>query len=432
MRRLSPSRLALFAAVLALAATTAATASAHGRDDNGTSGRDDRGGQQAGVGTYGYGSSGSGDSSSDNPGSGSYGGGANGADDQGGAKGDDDHHRGRHHDRAAGYTVTPLVADQAGAAPTVDPNLVNGWGISQGPTTPWWVANQGSNTSTLYTGAGAPQALVVKVAGGPTGTVFNPGTGFLVSNGTANVPARFIFATLAGTIQAWPTPPPAGTVTFPKVDNSATHAVYTGLAISPDASTLYAANFASGKVDTFDSTWAPATLQYGFSDPYLPHGYAPFGIQAIGNSIFVTYAKQPATPGPEVHGPGLGIVDEYSDAGQLLHRVGSFGGLNAPWGIAYAPDGFGKASGELLVGNFGDGRINTFARHGYDGRWQPAGQLRGTDHHPLAIDGLWGIGFGNGQASGPITSLYFAAGPQGGTHGLFGTVTAAAATYPHS
>jgi uncharacterized protein (TIGR03118 family) len=166
-----------------------------------------------------------------------------------------------------------------------------------------------------------------------------------------------------------------------------------------------------------------------FWDPFLPRGYAPFGIQAIGSSVFVTYAKQPATPGPELHGPGLGIVDQFSLSGRFMHRVGSFGGLNAPWGIAWAPSGFGRASGTLLVGNFGDGHVNTFVQGGYFGRWQPAGQLRGADHQPLAIDGLWGIGFGNGSANQPVTSLFFAAGPQGGTHGLFGTVTAATSSY---
>jgi uncharacterized protein (TIGR03118 family) len=398
MRRLSISRTsACIVAVLALGALTASAASANG----------------------GYGGNGNGN--------------GNGRGDDHGRHHQrfDRHHHRRHHqppvvNHDPGYSVQALVSDQPGVATHTDPNLVNGWGISEGPTTPWWVSNQGTDTSTLYDGVGTPQALVVSVAGGPTGTVFNGGTGFLVSNGTTDVAARFIFATLAGTIEAWPTPPPAGTITLPKVDESASHAVFTGLAISPDNSTLYAADFSLGKVETFDSTWASTSMPGAFVDPYLPAGYAPFGIQVLNGEVFVTYAKQPATPGPEVHGPGLGIVDEYSLAGVWQQRVGSFGGLNAPWGLAWAPaTGFGSHSGELLVGNFGDGHVNVFFQRPWG--WSPDGQLTTSNHHPLVIDGLWGIGFGNGTTGPtgqPTNTLYFAAGPDGGTHGLFGTVTA--------
>jgi uncharacterized protein (TIGR03118 family) len=327
----------------------------------------------------------------------------------------------RHH--GPGYTVTPLVADQPGAAPATDPNLVNGWGIAAGPTTPWWVANQGTSTSTLYDGAGTKAPLVVSVPGGPTGTVFNGGTGFPVMVGGKPVASRFIFATLAGTIEGWPTPPPAATSSTTAIPRSAANEVYTGLAISGD--TLYAADFANGRVDVWDSTWAPITTPGAFRDPYLPSwlGFSPFGIQALNGSIFVTYAKRPATPGHELHGRGLGVVDQYSPTGQFLHRVASFGNLNAPWGVAMAPAGFGEHSGELLVGNFGDGRINAFVQRPW-GQWLPTGQLRGADGRRLVVDGLWGIGFGSGAANSPTTSLYFAAGPAGGTHGLFGAITA--------
>jgi uncharacterized protein (TIGR03118 family) len=152
-------------------------------------------------------------------------------------------------------------------------------------------------------------------------------------------------------------------------------------------------------------------------------GYAPFGIQALNGSIFVTYAQQTSTPGSEAHGRGLGIVDEYSPTGAFIGRVGSFGNLNAPWGVAFAPATFGTHAGELLVGNFGDGRITTFVKLP-SGRWLVDDQLRDANGHRIAIDGLWGIGFGNGPGSGPTTSLYFAAGPDEETHGLFGTVTA--------
>jgi uncharacterized protein (TIGR03118 family) len=184
------------------------------------------------------------------------------------------HHRGEHHRRHhprppadPGYTVTPLVSDQAGLAPHTDTHLVNGWGLVAGPTTPWWVANQGTNSSTLYDGTGLPQALVVTVPGGPTGTVFNGGTGFPVTVAGKQVASRFIFATLAGTIQGWPTPPPAATSTTTAIDSSPSHAVYTGLAISADNSTLYAADFANGKVDVWDSAWTPVSTPGAFRLP---------------------------------------------------------------------------------------------------------------------------------------------------------------------
>ena len=218
-----------------------------------------------------------------------------------------DHHRGdnhrRHHPRPPadpGYAVTPLVSDQAGYAPHQDTHLVNGWGLVAGPTTPWWVANQGTNSSTLYDGTGVQQALVVTVPGGPTGTVFNGGTGFPVTVAGKQVASRFIFATLAGTIQGWPTPPPAAASTTTAIDSSPSHAVYTGLAISADNSMLYAADFANGKVDMWDSTWTPVTTPGAFVDPYLMPGshYAPFGIQTLNGSVFVTYASSPPRRGP--------------------------------------------------------------------------------------------------------------------------------------
>jgi uncharacterized protein (TIGR03118 family) len=420
MRRLSLSRwFALGTAVCAVALVTAGAASAHGRDDGNsqqTSGRGDNGAQPVYT--------------SSNP---SYG--NQRGDDHGNNRGNDNRnrHRGddrrRNHRRDGVFAVKSLVSDQTGFAPTVDPNLVNGWGIAAGPATPWWVANQGTDTSTLYDGFGtrAPLPpngpLVVDVAGGPTGVVFNGGSNFKVSTGTSSVTSRFIFATLSGKIYGWPAPPPAGTVTFPGVDNSASHAAYTGLAINGE--TLYAADFANGKVDVFDSSWAPISTPDAFVDPYLPDpSFHPFGIQVAGGNVFVTYAKVDPTTHMDQHGYGLGIVDEYSLTGAFEHRVANFGGLNAPWGVAWAPAaGFGGGSGKLLVGNFGDGHINTYVQTPY-GRWIPAGQLRGLDHRPLAIDGLWGIGFGNGTNNTTPSTLYFAAGPDGGTHGLFGQITA--------
>ena len=328
------------------------------------------------------------------------------------------------HGGGKGYAVQALVSDQPGVAPTTDPNLVNGWGVSAGPTTPWWVANEGTDTSTLYDAAGTrfpppPNGpLVVKVPGGPTGTVFYGGTKFLVSNGTASVTARFIFATLAGTIEGWP---PGSPATVTGADGSKWGAAYTGLATAGDV--LYAADFHNGRVDIINGDWKYVKKPGAFSDPRLPKGYSPFGIQNLGDTIYVTYAKQEPNSDEEEIGKGLGVVDAYSPDGALLGRVATGGKLNAPWGLAWAPDkGFGKASGALLVGNFGDGRINVFRqKHGH---WKKSGQLLTDKRKPVVIDGLWGIGFGNGATAGPATSLYFAAGPEDETHGLFGAITA--------
>jgi uncharacterized protein (TIGR03118 family) len=330
----------------------------------------------------------------------------------------------RHHPGDT-YAVQALVSDQAGVAATMDPNLVNGWGISAGPTTPWWVANNGTNTSTLYDAAGTrfppPPAspLVVGVPGAPTGTVFYGGTKLLVSNGTTMVSAKFIFATESGTIEGWP---PGAAATVTTVDGSKWGASYKGLATAGDW--LYAADFHNGRVDVFDGDWKHLKLPGAFSDPRLPKWYAPFGIQNLGGNIFVTYAKQQAGSGDEQDGKGLGIVDEYSPAGVFMGRVASFGALDAPWGLAWAPaTGFGKASGGLLVGNFGNGQINVF-RQDRHGHWKKSGRLLASSRKPVVIDGLWGIGFGNGAVAGPTTTLYFAAGPGDESHGLYGSITA--------
>jgi len=321
------------------------------------------------------------------------------------------------------YAVKALVSDQAGTAPTIDANLVNPWGLAAGPTTPWWVANNHTDTSTIYTGAGGAQSLVVSVPDGPIGEVYYGGSAFLVPSGTSTAPAKFIFATESGKILGWPTPPPVATAAEVGLDRSGDGASYKGLAVVGD--TLYAADFHNGRVDMIDGTWHVVTPSGAFRDPELPDGYAPFGIQNLGGLIFVTYAKQDAEAEDEVTGKGLGFVDEYDPNGVLLARVAKRGKLNAPWGLAMAPTGgFGDASGALLVGNFGNGRITAF-RIGENGRWKKQGQLRDSDHKALEIDGLWALGFGNGAAAGPTTTLFFTAGPDDEAHGRFGTVTPA-------
>jgi uncharacterized protein (TIGR03118 family) len=318
------------------------------------------------------------------------------------------------------YTVTPLVSDQPGVAPVQDPDLVNAWGLAASATSPWWVADNETSKSTLYTGAGAkvPLTVTVGVDSGPTGVVFNGGLGFVVTNEitSASAPARFIFDGEDGVIRGWnPAVDPTNAVVAPATGDPG--ASYKGLAIA--GGMLYAADFHNGVVDVFDDSW---NLVDQFTDAGLPAGYAPFGIQAIGSQIFVTFAKQDADAGDEVAGQGLGFVDVFDTAGNLLARVAQHGLLNAPWGLALAPADFGRFSGDLLVGNFGDGKINAFEPQS-DGHFLFRGQLRDGSGHAITIDGLWALGFGNGANAGPRDTLFFTAGPDDEAHGLFGSIT---------
>ena len=328
------------------------------------------------------------------------------------------------------YSVHKLVSDVPGEAAMTDPDLVNGWGISRSGGSPWWVSDNGTNKSTLYqidniTGMATKQALVVTIPGAPTGQVRNISTtDFVVSMGAVSGPAIFIFATDDGQIAGWN---PAVDATNAISAVTTADAVYLGLAIGNSGGNnyLYAANFAAARIDVFNAAFGDGSgdLAGNFTDPGIPAGYAPFGIQAIGSEIFVAYAKQnPAEPDEELHCAGCGYVSVFGTDGTFHGRVASQGELNAPWGLAKAPANFGKFSGDLLVGNFGDGRIHAF-RKGEDG-WEEHGVMKGTDHTPIEIDGLWGIGFGNGAAAGPTNTLFFAAGPDDETHGLFGSITA--------
>jgi len=323
------------------------------------------------------------------------------------------------------YTVHALVSDTGVGGSRVDPNLVNGWGITASATSPWWVANNATDTSTLYRGDGTIVARVVSVPGGPTGTVFNGVGTFAVSAGGASASSVFIFANEDGEIRGWNPGVPGPNTNVTEVGATGENgASYKGLAIGTvgSAAYLYATDFHNGKVDVYNSSWA---LQpWSLVDPGIPAGFAPFGIQNLNGMIFVTYAKQDAEAGDEIAGEGLGYVSAFGTDGSFLGRVASRGALNAPWGLAWAPADpakFGKFNGDLLVGNFGDGRINAFAWTGSG--WEARGHLKTSNHHPLVIDGLWGIGFGNGSGSGPITTLYFAAGPDDENHGVFGSVT---------
>jgi len=321
------------------------------------------------------------------------------------------------------YSVHPLVSDStAVSAPGTDASLVNGWGLSAGPTTPWWSSNNGTNTSTLYNGVGAKTALTVAVAGGPTGTVFNGNASdFLVSASGRSGAARFLFATEAGTINGW-SPGVDGTHALVAVDRSAAGAIYKGLATANDR--LYASDFHNGRVDVFDKSFN--LVPGGFTDSTIPKGWAPFGIQALGSSIFVTYAKQDAKAEDDVATPGQGYVDEFTADGALVARVVNSqkknAPLNSPWGLAMAPSDWGAFGGYLLVGNFGDGRISAYAKKGTD-KWVYKGQLRHADGAPIALGGLWAIAFGNGSAAGPVNTLYFLSGPSDEAHGLYGSIT---------
>jgi uncharacterized protein (TIGR03118 family) len=323
------------------------------------------------------------------------------------------------------YSVHPLVSDVSGAAPTTDGDLVNAWGLTASSTSPWWVADNGTDKSTLYNGnTGAKVALTVQVDGGPTGTVFNGGAGFVVTGATASGPARFLFASEDGKIRGW-NPAAAATTALVGADRSSVDASYKGLAIADTSGgqRLYAADFHNARVDVFNGSWGLVNAPGAFVDPALPSGYAPFGIQAIGSRIFVSYAKQDEEAADEVAGQALGFVDVYDTAGNLLERVAQHGQLNAPWGLALAPASFGRFGGDLLVGNFGDGAINAYEELP-NGHFEHRGELRGTDGKPLAIDGLWALEFGNGGQAGPTTTLFFTAGPNEESNGLFGSITA--------
>ncbi|MFC4033203.1 TIGR03118 family protein [Streptomyces polygonati] len=328
-----------------------------------------------------------------------------------------DHHSAPVH----GVTRTDLVSDQPGKAQLTDPDLVNAWGLSRGPNTPLWVSNAGTSTSTLYSGAvnGGPVTaapLVVKVPGGPvTGQTFNSSTGFAVPGTTT--PASFLFATVGGTISAWNGA--AGTQAVQAA--SVPGAAYTGLTLSssPFGPLLLAADFHDNRVDVFDSAFQRLDVAGLFRDPALPRGYAPFNVQVLGDSVYVTYAQQDAAKQFDVPGAGHGFVDKFTAYGSFVDRVASRGSLDSPWGLVVAPANFGRFSGDLLVGNFGDGTV-----HAYD----PAnGHLRGTltdtRGRTVRIDKLWGLITGDAVAGGP-DSVWFSAGPGDEQHGLLGTLTA--------
>ena len=324
------------------------------------------------------------------------------------------------------YHQTNLVSDQPGVALIHDPDLVNPWGITRTSTSPFWVANNVTGTSTLYSGDvhGSPfvkNSLTVTIPGGsPTGTVFNTSTDFVVTSGAASGRSAFLFASQTGVISGWnPAVPPPPPSTFAQIGGTA-DAVYTGLAIGQvgPANFLYAADFEHGHIDVYDKAFHIESLDGSFSDPNIPNSYSPFNIQNLGGNLYVTYAQQSHKEPDEETDRGSGFVDVFDTSGHLLQRLIMGNHLNAPWGMALAPADFGPFSSALLVGNFGDGHIQAFDPA--SGRF--LGQLRDETGRPIVIDGLWGIAFGNGVGGGDRNALYFASGPDGETHGLFGSL----------
>jgi uncharacterized protein (TIGR03118 family) len=324
-----------------------------------------------------------------------------------------------------------LVSDIPGKAAITDPDLVNPWGLALGATSPLWSANAGTDTSTVYSSAPgsttatkAPIRVTLPPAL-PTGQVANGGTGFVLSNGTTSAPARFIFSTITGRIEAWaPGVDPA--MGAAEIKATVPGAAYTGLALAT-ASTgdrLYGANFGQGRIDVFDSSFKPVTMpSWAFRDRDLPNGFAPFGVQRLGSDVFVTYAKPDPATGKAAAGKGLGFIDEYTPDGRLVTRVVTRQRLNAPWGLAIAPSTWGDLAGSLLVGDFGDGRINVIPKRG-DGRFggHIEGQVTdGSTGTPLSIPGLWALVPGT-AATGGTDAIWFSAGIDNEQHGLIGVL----------
>jgi uncharacterized protein (TIGR03118 family) len=340
---------------------------------------------------------------------------------------------------AVGYLTQNLVSDVPGLAATTDPALVNAWGIAFNPAGLAWVADNHSGGSTLYDGLGAKNSLAVGIpdasgtvgAGAPTGIVFNGSSNFVVTQGADSGPAAFIFAGEDGVISAWapnvPLPVPA-TIAHVAADRSTVNAIYKGLALGSSGGNnfLYATDFHNGRIDVFNGSFGLTSLAGNFTDPNIPAGFAPFGIQNIGGQLFVTFAKQDAAAEDDSPGPGNGFVDIFDTGGNLVKRLVSQGNLNSPWGLAQAPANFGALSSALLVGNFGDGRINA-----YDpSTGAPLGTLSNPGGTPITIGGLWGLQFGNGINNQPTNTLFFSAGPVGESHGLYGRIDTAPVPEP--
>ena len=329
-------------------------------------------------------------------------------------------------------TQTNLVSDQSGVAAITDPNLINAWGVSFPPGAEFWISANNSGLTLQYNGDGTTaQPPMVSIPGGgganpsnPTGQVFTAGN--MTSNGTPEV---FVFVGEDGGITGWNG---SGTTATMIHDNSP-GAVYKGATLTTDANgktELLAANFRAGTIEAYDNTFTQVTLPAGaFQDKKIPKGYAPFNVQNLGGNIFVTYAKQNSLKHDDVKGNGHGMIDEFNSTGQLIRRFARGSFLNSPWGLAVAPSTWGSMAGDILVGQFGNGRIDLFNAKG-----QFLGFLKNSKNKPIVIDGLWALTPGSGSATASANTIFFTAGPDDETHGLFGkldlTVTTANTPQP--
>src|ERR1700733_12454165 len=351
---------------------------------------------------------------------------------------------------AMGFTDTALVTDNdtvVATALTIDANLQNPWGIAFAPGSPFWISDNNNNLSTLYSGIGANEtqgvtgsasvgvAIPASAAGvqaKPTGQVYNGSGGFMITTSMGQETALFIFDGEGGTIAAWAKDSGAAAVTAydDGIVSGTNHAVYKGLALGTvdGATFLYATDLHNNKVDVFDASFAkPAAMQGKFVDPAIPAGFVPFGITALNGQLYVSYAMQDAAKHDETTGAGLGYVDVFDFSGNFVSRFASGGALNAPWGMAIAPAGFGSLAGDLLIGNFGDGKINIFAPNG-TALATSMGPLTVTNGGTITIPGLWSLVFGNGDSDKPVTTLFYTAGFADQTDGVFGSIAVTVTT----
>ncbi len=349
------------------------------------------------------------------------------------------------------YTQTNLVADVTGNATVQDSSLVNPWGLSRSPTGPWWASDNGTGNSTLYSGTGsiipingngivtipAPKNAPAGTIATPTGTVFNGSPDFVIPAPNGK-PAAFLFVTEDGTISGWNGGPAAVLLVDNNQNGSSNGAVYKGCTIADlnGKRFLYVTNFRAGRIEVYDTNFKRVHLSDeafqtdGDGDhdrddehrQHIPRGFAPFNIQNIGGSLFVTYAKQNAARHDDEAGDGNGFVEIFTPAGSHVGHLEHGPWLNSPWGVVWTPRDFGVFSNTILVGNFGNGWVAAFNGFTY----QFIGFVKNPDDSILAIDGLWALAFGNGAAAGPSTTLFFTAGTQRETHGLFGSLTALA------
>jgi uncharacterized protein (TIGR03118 family) len=317
------------------------------------------------------------------------------------------------------YYQTNLTSDIPGLAANTDPNLKNPWGMSFGPTSPFWVSNQVSGNTTLYTGAGANVLLgtapnqfaaVATPPAAPTGQVFNSTNGFVEGDGAKAV---FMFVTLAGTIDAW-NPADGNTAEMMHQDTAA----YTGATLA--GNNLYVANFSGGGIDAYDANFHELTLSGSFVDPNLPSGYSPYNVENVNGQLYVEYVQvNPTTHRPQP-GAGLGRVAVFDANGNFVKELITGGALNAPWGITMAPSNFGTFSNDLLVGNFGNGQINAFDP--VTGAF--LGTLSSANGSPITDSGLWALKFRPGGPGVNPNALYFTAGINNEADGLFGSIQA--------